>query len=132
MTEQNNSPIETSIPHSDVDSNGIPILNDVVEESRQLEEQTIETEHTATTSTTSESTTIQATEIDNFKEALREELSNELNALIQSTLIKTATEISSHVEKIIARKLSDMLQKQMGEMLKIALEAQFKNNKSKE
>jgi len=131
MTEQNSNPTEISTLHNDVDSNGIPILNDVVEESTEVEEQPITTEDTATTSNTSDSITSQPTEIDNLKEALREELSNELNELIQSTLIKTAKEISPHVEKIIERKLSDTLQKQMGELLKIALEEQFKNNKSK-
>ncbi len=130
MTDQNNESINTSVLHNDVDSNGIPILNDVVEERDETKPRPIDAECTATTPNTPDSTATHPTEIDSFKETLRQELSNELNDLIQAALLNTAKEISSQVENIIERKLSNTLQKQMGDMLKTALEEQFKNNKS--
>jgi len=134
MTDHDSKPADTSILHNDVDPNGIPILNDVVEERDGTKQQPRETEYTITTSSVSDSTTsepaTQPAEIDNLKEILRQELSDELNKLIQSTLANTAEEISSQVGDIIENKLSDALQKQMGEMLKAALEERFKNNNS--
>jgi len=134
MTDHDSKPADTSILHNDVDPNGIPILNDVVEERDGTEQQLRDTECTTAVSNVPDSTasgsTIQPTEIDRLKATLKQELSDELNKLIQSTLANTAEEISSQLGEIIENKLSDALQKQMGEMLKAALEERFKNNNS--
>jgi predicted component of type VI protein secretion system len=134
MTDQDSKPADPLIPHNDVDSNGIPILNDVVEEIDGTAQQSEEAEYSATDSsdpdTTTSETAAQPTDIDHLKETLKQELSDELNQLIQSALAETAEEISSQIGSIIENKLSNALQKQMGEMLKTALEERFKNNNS--
>ncbi|MFC1602396.1 hypothetical protein ACFL3U_02385 [Pseudomonadota bacterium] len=135
MTDQSSNPEETTAPFNNVDSNGIPILNDVVEErdeetEQQLREMECITSASADSDSTTNESTGQSTELDHLKETLRQELHDELNELIQATLLNAAEEISSQVGKIIENKLSDALQKQMGEMLKSALEERFKNNNS--
>jgi len=143
MTDQENRPSDSddlslqsnaSAPHSDVDSNGIPILNDVVEEVVETEPQPDAISNGTTPSASPDSTTYESTEqpieINEIKAILKEELTEELNELILSTLIDATEEISSKVGGIVEDKLSDALQKKMGELLKTTLEEKFKSNKA--